>query len=384
MSGGVCAVMLVKDEADVIETTIRHLLWHVDGVLVADNMSTDGTRDILERLSAETQNRVAISDDPEIGYYQDRKTTALAMEALRAGFRWVLPCDADEIWQHNDPAVSIRDHLAGVGPDVGIFRAPVFNHLATDADNTDGGDDTTFSFEPNPVKRIRWRQKKSLMFKVICRLRPDLQIEMGNHGAQVNGRTLTLDGPFNVRHFSWRSEDQFLRKIKNGRAAYAATSLPPTYGVGWRMYDGDSDEAIRASFQNAFFIRNPDTDITLIYDPAPLKGQPPEGGSTWGRSGLRTRPSQRHRPLPCRRTSRPAPRRRRARAKIRPGIRATPTAQPGAAEWTRPRPSSPEHLRPSRRTCRSMTGAASSRTGGASRPTRSRAPARAATTSPRS
>lgn len=263
MSGGVCAVMLVKDEQDIIETTIRHLLWHVDEVIVADNMSSDGTRDILIRLQVESGGRVTWQNDPEIGYYQDRKTTGLAMEALRLGHRWVLPCDADEIWQHNDSNTRIKDHLGGVGPDVGIFRVPVFNHLCTTSDDT---------YQPNPVKRIRWRQRKPGMFKVICRLRPDLFIEMGNHGAQVNGRTLTVDGPFNVRHFSWRSPEQFLRKIQNGRAAYAATSLPPTYGVGWRAYDDSTDEQIVASFHNAFEIHQPHDDITLIEDPAPLRG----------------------------------------------------------------------------------------------------------------
>lgn len=262
MSGGVCAVMLVKDEADIIETTIRHLLWHVDEVIVADNMSTDDTWGIICSLEEET-GRVRTHLDKEIGYYQDRKTTGLAMEALQRGHRWVVPVDADEIWQHNDPGVPLRDHLGGVGPDVGIFRVPVYNHICTTSDDT---------YEKNPVKRIVWRQRQLGMFKVICRLRPDLFIEMGNHGAQVNGRTLTVDGPFNIRHFAWRSPEQFLRKIKNGRAAYAATSLPATYGVGWRAYDGDSDEQIVASFHNAFEIKQPHTDITLIQDPAPLRG----------------------------------------------------------------------------------------------------------------
>jgi glycosyltransferase involved in cell wall biosynthesis len=263
VTGGVCAVMLVKDEADIIETTIKHLLWHVDAVLVADNLSTDGTRDILEDLSRRTENRVSVVDDDEVGYYQDRKTTGLAMEALRAGFRWVLPCDADEIWQHNDPDQRIGDYLGGVGPDVQIIRAPVFNHLVTTSDNT---------YQSNPVKRITWRQKQPGMWKVVCRLRPDLWIEMGNHGAHVNGRALTVDGPLNVRHFSWRSEEQFVTKIRNGRVAYAATSLPATYGVGWRAYDGEPDEQIRASFRNAFVIAQPHEDVTLINDPAPLKG----------------------------------------------------------------------------------------------------------------
>lgn len=264
MSGGVCAVMLVKDEADIIETTIRHLLWHVDEVLVADNLSTDRTPVILAKLEEEFAGRVGVTDDHEIGYYQDRKTTGLAMEALGRGHRWVLPCDADEIWQHNDPRIPIRDYLAGVGPDVQIIRAPVFNHLVTTSDEHPQN-------QPNPVKRIKWRQRSPGMWKVLCRLRHDLFIEMGNHGARVNGRALTIEGPLNVRHFSWRSEDQFLRKITNGRAAYAATSLPATYGVGWRDYDGASEEQIRGAFRNSFVIEQPHADVTLIDDPAPLR-----------------------------------------------------------------------------------------------------------------
>lgn len=263
MSGGVCAVMLVKDEADIIETTIRHLLWHVDEILVADNMSSDGTSAILARLTDETSGRVIITTDTEVGYYQDRKTTALAMEALARGHRWVIPVDSDEIWQHNDTEVAIRDHLAGVSPDVGIFTVPVFNHICTDEDD---------SYQDNPVWRIKWRQRKPGMQKIITRLRPDLYIEMGNHSARTNGKVLTVPGPFNVRHFSWRSEEQFLRKIVNGRAAYAATNLSPMYGVGWRVYDGASDDAIREAYREHFVIKGPHTDQTMIMDRAPLRG----------------------------------------------------------------------------------------------------------------
>lgn len=254
--------MLVKDEEDVIETTIRHLLWHVDEVLVADNMSSDGTTEILNDLFNEFPDRVHPRRDDEVGYYQDKKTTALALEALQRGHRWVVPCDADEIWHPGKPDVRIADFLGGLGPDVMTVRAPVFNHLVTKAD---------WAEEENPVKRIQWRQRHPGMEKVACRLREDLFIEMGNHSCRYAGYHGPSSAGLNVRHFSWRSEDQFLRKIVNGRAAYAATSLHPMYGAGWRAYDGSTDDQIRASFHNAFVRGIPDKDVELIYDPAPLK-----------------------------------------------------------------------------------------------------------------
>ena len=68
----VVAVTMVKNEADVIETTIRHIAAHVDHVIVADNGSTDGTRELLDELPCE------VIDDPDPAYYQSRKMSALA------------------------------------------------------------------------------------------------------------------------------------------------------------------------------------------------------------------------------------------------------------------------------------------------------------------
>ena len=40
----VTAVTVVRDEADIIETTLRHTATQVDHIIAADNGSADGTR----------------------------------------------------------------------------------------------------------------------------------------------------------------------------------------------------------------------------------------------------------------------------------------------------------------------------------------------------
>ncbi len=75
----VVGVSTVKDEADVVEWTLRHMADEVDSLVVADNGSRDGTREILAWLADELP--LTVVDDPEVGYYQSRRITRLADEA---------------------------------------------------------------------------------------------------------------------------------------------------------------------------------------------------------------------------------------------------------------------------------------------------------------
>lgn len=260
-----CAVMMVKDEADVIVDTLQHLAYHVDETLVLDNGSTDGTVEIIEELSHSFP--IVLRLDAELAYMQADRTTALALEARERGHAWAVPCDADEIWHpSHEPDRRIADYLDGLAPDVLICEGALFDHFPTGDDRLDG-----------PVfERLGYRNvQPGGLPKVAVRLKGDVQIHMGNHGAvHVGKQRQPRAGGLTVRHFSWRSEKQYVRKIVNGRAAYAAAGdrLNEDWGVHWRMFEGATDEAIAEHYWTWFYKADPaKSDPPLVFDPAPLK-----------------------------------------------------------------------------------------------------------------
>ena len=240
----------VKDEADIIGPVVEHMLTQVDHVLIADNASTDGTREILAELP------VTLLDDSEVGYFQSRQMSALAAQAADEGAAWVVPFDTDEWWY--SPFGRIADVLAEQSQAC-IAGAQLFDHVATGEDPDD----------PNPVTRIQWRRKDpAALPKVAARARPAVTIHQGNHGAD-HGQC--VDGLLVVRHFPYRSVEQFVSKVRNGAAAYAATDLPEHQGQHWRDYgrllESGGPDALADVFRAWFWQPHPTRD--LIRDPAP-------------------------------------------------------------------------------------------------------------------
>lgn len=261
----VWAITMVRDEADVIEETLGRMLPRVDRVLVADNGSTDGTREILDRLD------VDVVDDQERGYYQSRKMTALAEIAREQGAEWIVPFDADEVWLAH--AWSITATLADLPAAARVVQARVFDHMATGADPDD-----------SPVASMGWRRNQQLPLpKVACRALPGLVIHQGNHGASYPDvpHPLAATGLLEVRHFPYRSVEQFLRKVRNGAAAYAATDLPDDHGAHWRSWghilDQHGEDAVAEIFRTWYFREDPTTAVeiggerlpALVFDPCP-------------------------------------------------------------------------------------------------------------------
>ena len=224
-AGGVWAIARVKNESDIIDSTVRHLLEQgVENFLVMDNGSDDDTLEILRGLEQEIPGfHVGIDSEP--AHYQGAKMTVLADAVRRAGATWVLPFDADEYWYGVDaPLVEV----------LGRTRASVVEaRLHNVVPSVDGGwqvDD-----QPQHLSKVAFRH-------------PFVTMGEGNHDVARPGEWST---ELRILHVPLRSYEQFKRKVTAGARALALTDLPAQTGNHWRQAQNASEDDLLEQWRHA-------------------------------------------------------------------------------------------------------------------------------------
>ena len=284
---------MAKDEADIIDHTMYHFAANgAAGIIVADNLSKDNTRQKMEEAKANIAKynpdiKVIILEDNVVAYTQSDKMTNLASMAKDNGAQWVIPFDIDEIWHaHGKTLQEAFELLDQDGVDV--YKVLYTNHSITEFD------------EPatSPFHSMQWKWNVPTNHKSCFKFRDGdsfVRVSNGNHLVQHNGwniganvKTVLDDyghdkivfGPqlLEIRHFQWRSLDHFIKKILN--AYESCKALGPGAdlynGAAWAehfiVYESEGLDGLVKFFEKNILVVG-DTGL-LIDDPAPIKELP--------------------------------------------------------------------------------------------------------------
>lgn len=244
-------VGMVKNEEDIIYHNLNYLLTQdVDHFIISNNLSTDSTDDILHDFKSKYPDLFTILQDNEIGYFQSIKMNKLIYQAASAGATHIIPLDADEFWftySGNTLGFDIKNM------NVEKTFAKVFDMVPKD---------NCYQFGDNPLEKILYQEPlikalPSVAFKFI----DGCSIIQGNHDVIMNGSENS--DILYIKHYQYRTFEQFKFKLRNGKVVYDATNLPEGFGGHWRSGGSLSDDQLLIQWNS--YIGQSD----LIFSPSP-------------------------------------------------------------------------------------------------------------------
>lgn len=236
---------MVRNEERRIAGSIRRLLDDgIDHVIVADNLSTDGTPDVLRELARD--HPITVVSDDESAFYQGPKVSLLARAAARCGAAWIVPFDADELWFATEG--SIAETLHELEGDVAVTA--MFDFLPrVDQERV-----------ADPFVEFTRRTVTPVTRKIAFRAHLMASVASGSHWASQPGRQ--VEGKLFIRHYPFLDFEHFVRKARGGTEAIEATDLSAEIANHWRrwarMHDVALDEEWRAI-----------CDVESVEDPLP-------------------------------------------------------------------------------------------------------------------
>jgi len=275
---------MVRNEADVIEASVRHNLRSLDRMLVVDHCSTDGTREILRALEAEGLGIVVEVDDEE-GHRQAETSTRLARTAFSEGAAMVFALDADEFLKMPSRA-AFEDWIARVPPPCCI--ALDWQTYLPQSPNR----------VPGVAVELAWRRAQEahgLRKVVLTRAfadTPTATVGPGNHTVLMEGAQQNLDSrpvrlarcPAHVAaiaHLPVRSVEQVMRKVETGwRAHVKANPSDAALAIHWRELFAQFEEQgapdveryrmLALNYGIAMARWQPAAAIPIVRDPVPI------------------------------------------------------------------------------------------------------------------
>jgi hypothetical protein len=285
-------VMMLRDEADIVEASVRHNLALLDGLLVIDHGSCDGTADILNNLAAEGL-ALAVLHDESPAFYQGERITEFARRLiLEQQADFVFALDADEFLKLQSRPM-LEAALREVPP--GVHAVLHWLTYVPDRVPASCGAFTPASAAMR-LKTERHGQHKVIIARCFASRSTEC-VGQGNH--LVFDRLNPAELPRHARisptvaalaHFPVRSRQQFETKVVLGHLAnLAAERDKPDLAFHWRDAYEDIksgialDEARLRQIACNYGLRRevwqPVSAVELVADPVPFGAELRYGSS---------------------------------------------------------------------------------------------------------
>jgi len=257
----VAAIVGVKDERDLIKPCLERL-WSVGvgPILVLDDQSTDGTRDVIERLSARSPAplvRTTFAHDFGQNLRLDSDVFAPFMQQHSPD--WLLFIDADEflICVNNDLRAILTKSDAPV-LSIERFNVPLTRDPFIPASGTNSGDFLGVSLiasqevlnrtllEETPGRR--WIMHRILP-KLVCRPEKVAHLGLGWHSASNSrGQVIPVNAAKGIVivHLPMTTPERFVGKVDNAREFFRrwADHYPGEAAWHWKRWVDLADRGL--------------------------------------------------------------------------------------------------------------------------------------------
>ncbi|WP_017324714.1 glycosyltransferase family 2 protein [Synechococcus sp. PCC 7336] len=237
--------LLIRDGLDYIRENLDfHLARGVDYVVVIDNGSVDGSRDILTEY--EKLGLVTVIDEPSRIFSQSEWMTRAAFVAKDDfGADWILNNDTDEFWYPPDGNLQscLRHQTAS------MLFCQRYNMLFPydRPDNRHWSQKNIYRVQKHfPVPQlsdIYTEPLQNIYFylalppKVMVRAENIRSIHMGNHTATFSGSSFSIQSEIKIYHFPVISAKQLQQKItQGGKAILQNQQLSERMCWHWRRW----------------------------------------------------------------------------------------------------------------------------------------------------
>ncbi len=269
-------VSLVRNEADIIETFVRHNAVHAVRMVFVLHRCIDNTKEILERLQAEGFP-IELHEEMDPGYLQSSIVSGrLGTLARQGGAEWLMSLDADEFLVAAE-GKTVTETLAALGTDR-VQLLAWKTYVPTPEDNVSEG---------NPLQRIVQRRNaenppiRKVLIPAEMLRGNDWHLAMGCHElthtstGEVFPEIATAS--IGIAHFPVRSPEQIAGKVLGGCVALAATpGSHPLQSYQWRALKDRCSSGRPISWSElrniALRYASPEGMLSvpgLVYDPVP-------------------------------------------------------------------------------------------------------------------